>query len=161
MEASQRSELKRRLVLLSILVVVGLVAAAAIIALGAEKAIPGASKHYFSVVKRPPKSPLNQSTRQSQFENLSKNLTAIAMRDEGVSALLAGRNYSVVGIAVPRPPLVPSGVAPPVPAGDHPPETAALFLKVDSKFYKIDIDIPHGKVTSVAERICYGPGCRG
>jgi hypothetical protein len=153
METSQRSELKRRLVLLSILVVVGLVAATAIIALGANKAIPGTSKHYVSVVRRPLKPPLNQSNQQSQFHNLSKNLTAIAMKDEGVSALLAGRNYSVVGIAVPRPSLVP--------AGDHPPENAALFLKVDSRFYKIDIDIPHEKVTSVAERACYGPGCRG
>jgi hypothetical protein len=148
MGASQGSKLKRRVALLSILVVVGLVAAAAIIALGAEKAIQGTSKHY--VVVRRPTPPLNQS-QQSQFDNLSKNLTAIAMRDERVSALLAGKNYSVVGIVVPR---VPS-----VTPGDHPPESAALFLKVDSKFYKIDIDIAHGKVTSVAERTCYGPAC--
>lgn len=152
MEASQKSELKQRLVLLSILVVVGLVAATAIIALAAEKEMTGTSRHYVSVVKRQPR-PLNQSSpQQAQFNELSKNLTAIAMRDERVSALLAGKNYSVVGIAVPRAPSITPG---------NPPETAAIFLKVDSKFYKIDIDISHEKVTSVAERTCYGPACGG
>lgn len=152
MEASQRPALKRRLTLLSVLLLVGIVTAAAILALGAEKAIPGTSKHYVSVVRR--RQSTNQSSpQQAQFNELAKNLTAIATKDERVNALIAGKNYTVVGIAVAR--------APAVPPGDHPPDTAALFLKVDNKFYKIDIDIPHAKVTSVAERTCYGPACNG
>jgi multidrug efflux pump subunit AcrB len=145
--------LKRRLALLSILLVVGVVTGAAIIVLGAEKAIPGTSNNYISVVKS---SPTGQSSdqitrQQSQFDERVKNLTVITNKDERVNALLAGKNYTVVAIAVLR--------ASPAPPAERFIDTEALFLKVSDKFYKIDIDIPHEKVISVEERICYGPAC--
>jgi hypothetical protein len=144
--------LRRRLALLCILLVVGVVTGAAIIVLGAEKAIPGSSNDYISVVKPQTGQSLDQRTRlQAQYEERVKNLTAIANKDGRVRALLAGKNYTVVGIAILR--------APPAPPGERPIDIAALVLKVDGKFYKIDIDIPHEKVISVAERICYGPAC--
>jgi len=45
------AKLRRRLALLSILLIVGVIAGAAIIVLGADKAMPGSSNAYFSVVK--------------------------------------------------------------------------------------------------------------
>ena len=153
MEASLRAVLERRLTLISILIVVGVVTGAAIIALGAEKAIPGTSNdHYISVVKQQPGQSAGQRMRQhAEFQELETNLTAIAIKNQSVSALLAGKNYSVVGIAIHR-------VLPAPPDGHHVDE-AALFVRVDHKFYRIDIDIPHETVTSVAERACYGPAC--
>jgi hypothetical protein len=80
-----------------------------------------------------------------------KSLLAIANKDERVHALIDGNNYNVVGIAILRsPPLSPG--APPV-------DNASLVLRVEGNFYKINIDIPHEKVVSVEERICYGPAC--
>ena len=142
MEASLRAALERRLTLISILIVVGVVTGAAILALGAEKAIPGTNKSYISVVKHHP------MRQHAQYQELEKNLTAIAIKNQSVSALLAGKNYSVVGIAVPH-----------APPGGHQVDEAALFVKVDHEFYRIDIDIPHETVTSVGERACYGPAC--
>jgi hypothetical protein len=138
--------LRGRLSLLSILLVVGVVAGAAIIVLGAQKAIPGTSSDYISVVKPPQTSqtPDQRAQQQAQYEARVKSLLAIANKDERVQALVAGKNYTVVGIAVLR--------SPPI-------DNASLVLRLEGKFYKINIDIPNEKVISVAERICYGPAC--
>ena len=145
--------LRGRLSLLSILLVVGVVAGAAIIVLGAQKAIPGTSNDYISVVKPPQtsQSPDQRAQQQAQYEARVKSLLAIANKDERVQALVAGKNYTVVGIAALRSPLLPPG-APPI-------DNASLVLRLEGKFYKINIDIPNEKVISVAERICYGPAC--
>lgn len=149
-----RTALKRRLALLSILLVVGVVTGAIIIVIGAEKAIPGSSDNYISVIKpSPTRQSSDQITQQSQFDVRAKNLTEIANKDERVRALLAGKNYTVVAIAISR--------VPPSQSAEQPIDTASLFLKVSDKFYKIDIDIAHEKIISVEERICYGPGCSG
>jgi glutathione S-transferase len=140
--------LKRRLELLITLLVVGVVAGAAIVALGAEKAIPGASNEYISVVKPPQTSQSpEQAQQQAQYEARVKSLLSIAMNDDHVHAYVAGKNYTVVGI-LSAPPASPG--APPI---------DSLVLRVEGKFYKINIDILHEKVISVEERICYGPAC--
>jgi multidrug efflux pump subunit AcrB len=148
-----RAGLNRRLALLSILLVVGVVTGAILIVIGAEKAVPGSNDNYISVIKPSPTGQSADQTtqQQSQFDSRVKNLTEIANKDERVRALLAGQNYTVVAIAISR--------APPSQSAEQPFETASLFLKVSDKFYKIDIDIPHEKIISVEERICYGPGC--
>jgi hypothetical protein len=144
---------KHRVALLCTLLVVGVVVGAAIVVLGAEKAIPGMSTEYISVVKpqQMGEPPNQQALLQALYHERVQNLTAIANKDERVQALLAGKNYTVVAVVVDR--------APPTSSSDPPIQNASLVLKLESKFYKIDIDIPHEKVTSVAERTCYGPAC--
>ena len=145
--------LKRRLELLITLLVVGIVAGAALIVVGAENAIPGTSNGYISVVKSPQtsQSPDQQVQQQAQYEARVKSFLAIANKDAYVHVLITGKNYTVVGIAILRSPP-PSPGAPPI-------DNAALVLRVEGNFYKINIDIPHEKVISVEERICYGPAC--
>ncbi|HYC19728.1 MAG TPA: hypothetical protein VEF35_03795 [Candidatus Bathyarchaeia archaeon] len=179
---------KHRLELLITLLVVGIVAGAAIVVIGAENALPGTSNGYISVVNPPQRSqsPEQQAQRHVHYEARVKSLLAIALKDERVQALLAGKNYTVVGIVFPRPPpplpgaaagttarsntssplLSPSAPphspsAPPHSPGARPIENASLVLRVEGKFYQIDIDILHEKVTSVAQRNCYGPACNG
>lgn len=62
--------LKRRLELLITLLVVGVVAGAALVVLGAENAIPGTSNGYISVVKPPQTSQSadQQAQQQAQYE---------------------------------------------------------------------------------------------
>jgi hypothetical protein len=146
---------KHRLELLITLLVVGIVAGAAIIVTGAGNALLGANNGYISVVKPPQRSqsPEQQAQRNAQYEARVKSLLAIALKDGRVQALLAGKNYTVVGIVFPRLPP-PSPGAPPI-------ENASLVLRVEGKFYRIDIDITHEKVTSVTQRSCYGPACNG
>lgn len=141
--------LRQRLALFSILLILGVVAGASIVALGAEKVIPGTSNEYVSVVQSPPPpaglSPKQQSERQAQYEVRLKSFVAIANKDERVQQLLAEPQSEVVGVALPR-----------SPGAD---ETGALLLRVDSSFYKITIDMEREKVISVEQRVCYGPGC--
>jgi len=145
-----RTVLKRRLELLIALLVVGVVAGAAIVVLGAENTIPGASNSYISVVKpQTSQSPDQLAQQHSQYEARVQQLLAIANKDQQVHALVAGRNYTIVGILK----------SPPPPPGSSSIDSASLVLRVGGKFYKIDIDIAHNKVMSVAERICYGPAC--
>lgn len=141
--------LKRRLELLITLLVVGVVAGAALVVLGAENAIPGTSNGYISVVKPPQTSQSadQQAQQQAQYEARVKSLLAIAVKDVRVNASVAGKNYTVVGILS----------SPPSSSGA--PSIYSLVLRVGGKFYKINIDIAHENVISVEERICYGPAC--
>jgi len=68
---------------------------------------PTRSQHgYISVVTPPQRwqSPEQQAQRHAQYEARVKSLLAIALKDERVQALLAGKNYTVVGIVFLRPP---------------------------------------------------------
>jgi len=77
------AKLRRRLALLSILLIVGVIAGAAIIVLGADKAMPGSSNAYFSVVKpsQTGKSSDQITLQQAQFDQRANNLTTIAIKD--------------------------------------------------------------------------------
>ncbi len=141
--------LRQRLALFSILLIVGVVAGASIVALGAEKAIPGTSNEYVSVVKASPPphglTPEQQYERQPHYESRLNSLVVIANKDERAQQLLAEPQAEIIGIALPRSPGAE--------------DTSALLLKVDSTFYKITIDTARETVTSVEQRVCYGPGC--
>jgi hypothetical protein len=141
--------LKRRVELLITLLVIGIVAAAALVVVGAENAIPGTTTGYISVVKPPQTSQSadQQAQQQAQYEARVKSLLVIAVKDVRVHAYIDGKNYTVVGILSSPPP------SPGAPSID------SLVLRVEGKFYKINIDIAHENVTSVEERICYGPAC--
>ncbi len=142
--------LRRRLPLLCVLLVVGVVAGASFVALGAEQAIPGTRNEYVSVVKAPspPDGLLSeqQYERHAQYQARLDSFSAVANTDERVQRLLAAPQTEIVGIAVPH-----------GPGADG--DTGALLLKVDNTFYKIVIDRAHEKVVSVEQRVCYGPGC--
>ncbi|MGZ4847434.1 MAG: hypothetical protein ACXVI0_10050 [Halobacteriota archaeon] len=141
--------LRQRLALFSILLIVGVVAGASIVALGAEKAIPGTSNDYVSVVKAPPPppglTPEQQSELQARYEARLNSLVAIANKDKRAQQLLAEPQAEIIGIALPR--------------GPGAEDTGALLLKVDSTFYKITIDMTRETVISLEQRVCYGPGC--
>jgi len=69
-------------------------------------------------------------------------LTTIAIKDNRVSSILAGKNYTVLAIAV----LAPS----PAPANSSN-DTTGLVVKVEGLFYMINIDAPNEKVISVEQ----------
>jgi hypothetical protein len=148
------ARLRRRLALLSILLIVGVIAGAGIIVLGAYKVMPGSNTNYFSVVKpsQTGKSSNETSLQQAQFDQRANNLTEIAKKDERVSSLLTGKNYTVMAIAVLTASPTPS-------AGTN--ETTGLFVKTEGKFYMINIDEANEKVISVDQVTCYGSGCNG
>lgn len=142
------TKLRQRLALLSILLIIGVVAGAAIIVIGANKAMPGSSNAYFSVVK--PSQTGKSSLQQAQFDQRANNLTTIAIKDNRVSSILTGKNYTVLAIAV----LTPS----PAPANGFN-DTTGLVVKVEGQFYMINIDEVNEKVISVEQLTCYGSGC--
>ncbi len=143
--------LRQRLALFSILLIVGVVTGASIVALGAEKAIPGTSNEYVSVVKASPpphgSTPEQQYGRQAHYESRLNSLVVIANKDERVQQLLAEPQAEIVGIASPR--------------GPGAQDNSALLLKVDGTFYTVTIDTARETVISVEQRACYGPGCNG
>lgn len=133
--------LRRRLALLSILLIVGVIAGAAIIVLGAEKAIPGTSSDYISVVKAPQagQPPEQRAAQQAQYQARLKSFVAIANKDERVQKLVAEKQSAVVGIAVIRGASLPQGAS-----AD---ENGVLVLRVEGRFYKITIDIADEKLS--------------
>jgi|APFre7841882630_1041343.scaffolds.fasta_scaffold00254_9 hypothetical protein len=146
------ARLRRRLALLSILLIVGVIAGAAIIVLGADKVMPGSNNGYISVVKpsQTGESSDQITLQQAQFDQRANNLTAIANKDQRVSSILVGKNYTVLAIAV--------LAASPAPAeGSN--NTTGLFVKAEGQFYLINIDIANEKVISVEQLSCYGSGC--
>jgi len=145
MDAAQR----QRLALLSILLVVGTVVGASIVALGAQKTIPGTSNHYVSIVKAGPPdlTPEHQSELRAKYEARVNSSVVIANKDGRVQQLLAEPHAEIVGIALPRGPSADDDIN--------------ILLKVDSTFYKITIERSQESVTSVEECTCYGPGCNG
>lgn len=145
--------LRRRLALLSILLIVGVIAGAALIVLGAEKAVPGTSSDYISVAKalhagQPPE---QRAAQQAQYQARLKTFVAIANKDERVQKLVTEKQSAVVGIALIKGASLPQGAS-----AD---ENGVLVLRVEGKFYKITIDIADEKVISVEQRVCYGPAC--
>jgi hypothetical protein len=148
------ARLQRRLALLSILLIVGFIVGAAMIGLGANKVMPGSNINYFSVVKpsQTGKSSNETTLQQAQFDQHANNLTVIAKKDERVSSLLTGKNYTVLAIAV--------LAASPAPA-DGTNDTTGLFVKVEGQYYMINIDEANEKVISVDQLTCYGSGCNG
>ncbi len=144
--------LRRRLILLGVLLIAGSLAGGTVAVLEAQNAIKGNNEASISVVKSPePALPDTQRAElQAQHDALVATLVDIARNDSTVRSLTAGKNYTVVGIGVDQ--SNPS-------QGSENVTTALLVIKVDETFYAIVEDVPQKKVTSVEQRICYGPGC--
>ncbi len=147
-----RGTLRRRLMLLGVLLIVGTLAGGTIAVLNMQKAIQGSNEESISVVKAPdPSLPATQRAElQAKHDALVLTLLNIAGKDATVQNITAGKNYTVVGIGVDR-----SG------SSQEPDdvETALLVIKVDRTFYAIVEDVPHKQVTAVEKRACYGPLC--
>lgn len=147
-----RGTLRRRLMLLGVLLIVGALAGGTITVLNMQKAIQGNNEESISVVKAPePSLPATQRAElQAKHDALVLTLLNIAGKDPTVQNITAGKNYTVVGIGVDR-----SG------SSQEPDdvETALLVIKVDRTFYAIVEDVPHKQVTAVEKRACYGPLC--
>ncbi len=147
-----RGTLRRRLMLLGVLLIVGTLAGGTIAVLNMQKAIQGSNEESISVVKAPdPSLPATQRAElQAKHDALVLTLLNIAGKDATVQNITAGKNYTVVGIGVDR-----SG------SSQEPDDvgTALLVIKVDRTFYAIVEDVPHKQVTAVEKRACYGPLC--
>ncbi|MGZ4902046.1 MAG: hypothetical protein ACXVI3_01255 [Halobacteriota archaeon] len=143
--------LRRRLLLLGVLLIVGSLAGGTIAVLEAQKAIQGNNEASISVVKSSdPALPATQRAElQAQHDALVTTLVNIARNDSTVRSIIGGKNYTVVGIGVDK--------SDPSQGGNV--TTALLVIKVDGAFYAIVEDVPQKQVTAVEQRICYGPGC--
>ena len=101
MEAARRQQVA----LFIFLLILGVGVAGSIVAIGANKAIPGTSNDYVSVVKAPPPpaglTPEQQSELQAQYEARLNSFVAIASKDERVQQLLAEPQSQIVGLALP------------------------------------------------------------
>ena len=147
-----RSALRRRLMLLGVLLIVGALAGGAIVVLDAQKVIQGGNEEVISLVKLPPTAhPATQRAGlQAKHNALAMTPTNIASNNSTVHNLISGKNYSVVGISVDK-----GGSS----QGPNDVGTALLVIKVDDTFYAIVEDVPQKQVTSVEKRACYGPLC--
>ena len=166
-----RATLKRRLALLGVLLIAVALATAAITILGAEKAIQGRNKESIGIIKSQQTAQMSTQRAMLQAKHAArlKSILSIALKDGRVQVLIAGKNYTVVGIAVERIGSAPrqsdAGYAmPDIESAPPPPRLsdiglALLVLKVDNKFYAVVMDVPHQRVTAVEERSCYGPLC--
>jgi len=166
-----RSTPKRRLALLSVLLIAVALTLAAIAMLDVGKTTQGTNKGPIVIIK--PQQIAQTSTQRAMLQARHaarlQSILGIAQKDGRMQELIAGKSYKVVGIAVER-------IGPPPRDGDaghvlprtenavSPPRQtdigrALLVLKVDNKFYAVAMDVPHQRVTAVEERSCYGPLC--
>jgi hypothetical protein len=147
-----QNALRRRLILLSVLLIVGALAGGAVAVLDAQKVIQGNNDEVISVVKLPQMAhPATQRAGlQAKHEALATTLINIASNNSTVHNLISGKNYSVVGISVDK-----EGSS----QGQNDVGTALLVIKVDDTFYAIVEDVPQKQVTAVENRACYGPLC--
>jgi hypothetical protein len=147
-----QSVLRRRLILLGVLLIVGALASGVIVVLDAQKVIQGSNEELVSVVKLPQTAhPATQRAGlQAKHDALALALIDIASNNSTVHNLISGKNYSVVGISVDK-----GGSS----QGSNDVGTALLVIKVDDTFYAITEDVTHKQVTAVEKRACYGPLC--
>lgn len=143
------SKLKKRVALISIMLLVGVLAGVLVIASGPEKGVPRTGKECITVVKTQPKhlTPQEREHRRAQYEARLSQLLGIAMKDDRVQKTINGKEYSVVSIALKK--------------HDHAREspesatdTAFLILRVGSDYFKITIDMRGVNVTSIEVRSC-------
>ena len=140
--------LRKRVALLGILLVAGVVVGVMVTASGPEKVIPGIGRENIGVVKAPPTAltPEEQEQRRAEYEAMTSKLLGIALRDERVQKAIAGREYTVVGVALKS----PAGGA----TGDGA-DTAFLALRVGKEYYKVTIDVRGERVLSIDARSPY------
>jgi hypothetical protein len=147
-----RDALRRRLILLSVLLIVGALAGGAIVVLDAQKVIQGSNEEVISVVKLPQTAhPATQRAGlQAKHDALVTTLINIASNNSTVDNLITGKNYTVVGTGIDK-----GGSS----QGPNDVGTSLLVIKVDDTFYAIVVDVPLKQVTAVERRACYGSLC--
>jgi hypothetical protein len=143
-----KNTLRKRVALLGILLLAGVLIGIIVTTSGPEKVFPGTGKEYIGVVKAPPTAltPEEQKQRRTQYEAQTDTLLGIALNDERVQKTIAGREYTVVGVALKNPARNVTG---------NTPDIAFLALRVGSDYYKVTIDMRSEKVTSIDARSSY------
>ncbi len=171
-----QSTLRRRLILLGVLLVVGALAGGAIAVLNTQKAIQGSNEGSISVIKLPDSTQPNtqQAELQAKHSELLMTLISIASNNSTVQALTTGKNATVVGVGVAENGQGSNDVGTALLAvkalgtdvnksgllqDSNDVGTALLVIKVENTFYAITEDVPHKQVTAVEKRVCYGPLC--
>jgi len=143
------SKLNKRVALLSIMLLAGVLAGAIVTASWFEKAAPETGKERITIVKTHPQhlTPEEREHRHAQYEARRNQLLGIAMKDDRVQKLVEGKNYSVVGVGLKHHARN---------ASENTTNTAFLLLRVERNYYKVTIDVHGGNVTSIEPRTLYG-----
>ena len=143
------SKLNKRVALLSIMLLAGVLAGAIVTASWFEKAAPETGKERITIVKTHPQhlTPEEREHRHAQYEARRNQLLGIAMKDNRVQKLVEGKNYSVAGVGLKRYARSTS---------ENTTNTAFLLLRVERNYYKVTIDVHGGNVTSIEPRTLYG-----
>ena len=143
------SKLNKRVALLSIMLLAGVLAGAMVTALWLEKIAPETGKERITIVKTYPKhlTPEEREHRHARYEARRNQLLGIAMKDDRVQKMIEGKNYSVVGVGLKKHARN---------ASEDTTDTAFLILRVERSYYKVMIDMRGGNVTSIEARTLYG-----
>lgn len=143
------SKFNKRVALLSIMLVAGLLAGAIVTASWLEKANPETGKERITIIKIHPKhlTPEEREHRHAQYEARRNQLLGIAIKDDRVQKMIEGKNYSVVGIGLKKHARN---------ASEDITDNAFLILRVERNYYKVTIDMHGGNVTSIEPRTLYG-----
>jgi hypothetical protein len=143
-----KSALRKRVALLGILLLAGVLVGVVVTTSGLEKVIPGTGKENIGVVKGHPTAltPEERQQRRAQYEARTNTLLGIALNDERVQKTIAGREYTVVGVALKNPVGDTTGKAA---------DTAFLALRVGGDYYKVTIDMRSERVISIDARSSY------
>jgi hypothetical protein len=139
--------------LLSILILVGLLMETVITASGPEKTGLVTRGEHIAIVKTTLRglTPEEQMNRQMAYQARTNKLLAIAKKDERVQKTIAGKEYTVVGVALKKPVRNVTGTNVTGDATD----TAFLALRVGGGYYKVTIDMRSERVTSIDAQSCY------
>jgi hypothetical protein len=148
-----KNTLRKRVALLSILLLAGVLVGVVVTASGPEKVVPGTGKEYIEVVKARPTAwtPEEREYHRAQHAARTNALLGIALNDERVQKTIAGREYTVVGVALKHPVRGVTGNNATGGAAD----TAYLALRVGGDYYKVTIDVRGERVTSIDARSPY------
>ena len=100
-----KNTLRKRVALLSILLLAGVLVGVIVTTSGPEKVVPGTGKEYIGVVKARPTAltPEEREQRRAQHDARTNTLLGIALNDERVQKTIAGKEYTVVGVALKNP----------------------------------------------------------
>ncbi len=143
-----KSKIDKRVALLSLMLLIGILIGAIISASWMGKLTPETRNTHIAIIKTHPNhlTPEEREHRHAHYEARRNQLLGIAMKDDRVQKMVEGKNYSVVGVAL-------KNHAKNMP--ENTTETAFLVLRVEKNYYNITIDLRGGKVTSVEPRTLY------
>ncbi len=148
-----KNTLRKRVALLGILLLAGVLIGVIVTSSGPEKVVPGTGKENIGVVKARPTAltPEEREQRRAQYEARTNMLLGIALNDERVQKTIAGREYTVVGVALKNPVRNATGNN----ATGNAADTAFLALRVGGDYYKVTIDVRSERVISIDARSSY------